>query len=284
MLKTMLVVYLTRFPEERPEKEQEEDKKTILKQLDEISRKKKKCLKEVERLDKYINNTTNLKRELTRRKKLGTDLENIEELREVLIKDRENYIKQIMKYNKAIDPTRFVKKVKRAKEVPIINYDEIIINNSSLEDEIIRLQKLFLSDYKILIEKLEGRREIIELMYEFRYYNLIPIDDETQIKDEISLSKEIDEVRTFLIKKALNGKIINVVNNNEYINLEVLKNIFSLRIINLENAEVFFQNTEDGAIVNYLEGNTEETAVKMIFPKDIGKYKIKENRKIKIFS
>ena len=189
-----------------------------------------------------------------------------------------------MKYNKAIDPTRFVKKVKRAKEVPIINYDEIIINNSSLEDEIIRLQKLFLSDYKILIEKLEGRREIIELMYEFRYYNLIPIDDETQIKDEISLSKEIDEVRTFLIKKALNGKIINVVNNNEYINLEVLKNIFSLRIINLENAEVFFQNTEDGAIVNYLEGNTEETAVKMIFPKDIGKYKIKENRKIKIFS
>lgn len=63
MLKTMLVVYLTRFPEERPEKEQEEDKKTILKQLDEISRKKKKCLKEVERLDKYINNTTNLKRE-----------------------------------------------------------------------------------------------------------------------------------------------------------------------------------------------------------------------------
>ena len=284
MLKTMLVVYLTRFPEERPEKEQEEDKKTILKQLDEISRKKKKCLKEVERLDKYINNTTNLKRELTRRKKLGTDLENIEELREVLIKDRENYIKQIMKYNKAIDPTRFVKKVKRAKEVPIINYDEIIINNSSLEDEIIRLQKLFLSDYKILIEKLEGRREIIELMYEFRYYNLIPIDDETQIKDEISLSKEIDEVRTFLIKKALNGKIINVVNNNEYINLEVLKNIFSLRIINLENAEVFFQNTEDGAIVNYLEGNTEETAIKMIFPKDIGKYKIKENRKVKIFS
>ena len=75
-----------------------------------------------------------------------------------------------------------------------------------------------------------------------------------------------------------------ILNNNEYINLEVLKNIFSLRIINLENAEVFFQNTEDGAIVNYLEGNTEETAVKMIFPKDIGKYKIKENRKIKIFS
>ena len=283
-LKTILVVYLTRFPEDLPKKEEEPDNKSILKQLDEISRKKRKCLKEVERLDKYINNTTNLKRELTRRKKIGTDLDNIEDLRKVLIKDRENCIKQIKEYNKAIDPSRFVKKVKRTKEVQLINYDEIIINNSSLEDEIIRLEKLFFKDYKILIVKLEGRREIIELMYEFRYYNMIPIDEETQIKDEDLLAKDIDEVRTFLINKALNGKIINVVNNNEYINLEVLKNMFTLRIINLENAEVFFQKIDNGVIINYLEGNNEETAIKIIFPPDIGKYKIKENKKIKIFS
>ena len=172
----------------------------------------------------------------------------------------------------------------RTKEVQLINYDEIIINNSSLEDEIIRLEKLFLKDYKILIEKLEGRREIIELMYEFRYYNMIPIDEETQIKDEDLLAKDIDEVRTFLINKALDGKIINVVNNNGYINLEVLKNMFSLRLINLENAEVFFQKIDNGVIINYLEGNNEETAIKIIFPSDIGKYKIKENKKIKIFS
>lgn len=36
-------------------------------------------------------------------------------------------------------------------------------------------------------------------------------------------------------------KIINSVNSNKYINNEILKNIFSLRIINLENAEVNVQ-------------------------------------------
>ena len=60
--------------------------------------------------------------------------------------------------------------------------------------------------------------------------------------------------------------------------------MFTLRIINLENAEVFFQKIDNGVIINYLEGNNEETAIKIIFPPDIGKYKIKENKKIKIFS
>ena len=53
-------------------------------------------------------------------------------------------------------------------------------------------------------------------------------------------------MRAFLIKKALEERIINSVNSNRYINEEILKNIFSLRIINLENAEVNMQKIPGG--------------------------------------
>ena len=60
--------------------------------------------------------------------------------------------------------------------------------------------------------------------------------------------------------------------------------IFSLMIINLENAEVNVQKIPEGIRVNYLDGDVEETSKDIIISKDIGKYKIKEKKKIKIFS
>ena len=91
-------------------------------------------------------------------------------------------------------------------------------------------------------------------------------------------------MRAFLIKKALEERIINSVNSNRYINEEILKNIFSLRIINLENAEVNMQKIPGGIRVNYLDGDLEETSLEISIPENIGKYKVKEKKKIKIFS
>ena len=64
----------------------------------------------------------------------------------------------------------------------------------------------------------------------------------------------------------------------------ILKNIFSLRIINLENAEVNVQKIPEGIRANYLDGDVEETSKDIVISKDIGKYKVKEKKKIKIFS
>ncbi|MFR5314350.1 MAG: hypothetical protein ACLTGH_08035, partial [Clostridia bacterium] len=104
------------------------------------------------------------------------------------------------------------------------------------------------------------------------------------VKDNEELKEDIDNMRMFLIEKAMEEKIINSVNSNKYINNEILKNIFSLRIINLENAEVNVQKIPEGIRVNYLDGDVEETSKDIIISKDIGKYKIKEKKKIKIFS
>ena len=147
-----------------------------------------------------------------------------------------------------------------------------------------KLQKLFLKSYKILADKLTEKKEILELIYEFRYYNLIPITDNELIKDNEYLKDDIENMREFLINKAIEEKIINNVNSNNYINMEVLKNIFSLRIINLENTEVYMLKIQNGIKIDYLEGDLEETSKKITIPEGIGRYRIKERKNIKIFS
>ena len=135
-----------------------------------------------------------------------------------------------------------------------------------------------------MAEKLKGKKEVLELLYEFRYYNLIPITRSQLLKDNEELKEDIDNMREFLITKAIDERLINSVNSNNYINDEILKNIFSLRIITLENVEVNIQHIQEGIRVNYLDGDVEETSKDIAIPENIGKYKVKEKKKIKIFS
>ncbi len=191
-----------------------------------------------------------------------------------------------MEYNKTIDPRQLLKKTKKSTvtEIQLLDYQEIAETETTALEELINLQKMFLKGYKILAEKLIGKKEVLELLYEFRYYNLIPITSEELLKDNEELKEDIDSMRQFLIDKAIDERIINPVNSNKYINNEILKNIFSLRIIKLENAEVNVQKIPEGIRANYLDGDVEETSKDIVISKDIGKYKIKEKKKIKIFS
>ena len=286
ILVTILKIYFERHPKKIKEIKQtkSEEPQNIKEYIEEISTNKKKLLKQVDNIDRCINDPDKLKKELAARKKAGKDIKDTLELKGILNLERKKCVDKILEYNKTIDPRQFVQQVKESKQVELIDYKVIAKSNTAALEELIDLQKLFLKAYKILAEKLEGKKEVLELLYEFRYYNLIPITSEERVKDNEELKEDIDNMRAFLIKKALDERIINSVNSNKYVNEEILKNIFSLRIINLENAEVNMQKMQGGIIANYLDGDLEETSIEISIPENIGKYKVKEKKKIKIFS
>ncbi len=286
ILITILKIYLERHPERIEELEQSDDEEPqdMKKYIEEVSINKKKLLKMVDNLDRCINDPDKLKKELIARKKAGKDIKDEAELKQLLISERKKCMDKILEYNKTLDPRQFMKRIKPTKKVELFDYKLVTRSNTTAIEELINLQKIFLKGYKILAEKLTGKKEVLELIYEFRYYNLIPITSEERVKDNEELREDIDNMRTFLIKKALEERIINSVNSNRYINEEILKNIFSLRIINLENAEVNMQKIPGGIRVNYLDGDLEETSLEISIPENIGKYKVKEKKKIKIFS
>lgn len=284
---TILKVYIERHPAKIKELEvqEKEDPQDMKKYVEEISRDKKKLLRQVENLDRCINDTDKLTEELVARNKVGESIKNESELKEILIEERQKCINKIIEYNITIDPRQFMKKMKKqTNKTQLFDYKVIAESDTTALDELINLQKLFLKGYKILAEKLKGKKEVLELLYEFRYYNLIPITRSQLLKDNEELNEDIDNMREFLITKAIDEKLINSVNSNKYINNEILKNIFSLRIINLENAEVNIQHIQEGIRVNYLDGDVEETSKNIAVPENIGKYKVKEKKKIKIFS
>lgn len=230
-------------------------------------------------MDRCINDSEELKKELLKDK----TAKNEAEIKKDLMVEREKCIKQIMEYNKKLDPRQLIKQIKKNKvnNVAIFNYKEAIDNSETALDEIIKLQKMFLKGYKILAERLSGKKEVLELLYEFRYYNLIPISKEELLKDNDELKADIESVQEFLIQKAMNEKLINSVNSNEYINNEILKNIFSLKIIKLENAEVNLRITQTGIRANYLDGDVEEKSKDIPISNNIGKFKIKRKEKNK---
>ena len=284
---TILKIYFERHPETiRELKTKKEEPQDIRKYIEETSKNKKKLLKQVDNLDRIINDFERLEEELVARKKAGKEIKDKLQLKELLIVERQSCMNKIMEYNKTIDPRQLLKKTKKntVTEVQLLDYQEIAESETTALEELINLQKMFLKGYKILAEKLTGKKEVLELLYEFRYYNLIPITSEELLKDNEELKDDIDSMRLFLIDKAIDERIINPVNSNKYINNEILKNIFSLRIIKLENAEVNVQKIPEGIRANYLDGDVEETSKDIVISKDIGKYKIKEKKKIKIFS
>lgn len=279
---TILKIYIERYPKRVNELEENSEEKISKNNIEEITKKKKELLKRVEYLDRCINDSEELKKELLKKHTTKSK----EELKKDLVKERENCIKEIMEYNKKLDPRQLIKQIKNNKSntVSTFNYTEILENKGTALEELIKLQKIFLKGYKILADKLSGKKEVLELLYEFRYYNLIPISKEELLKDNKELKEEIEKIREFLIEKAINEKLINSVNPNEYINKEILKSIFSLKIIKLENVEVNIKVTQTGIRANYLDGDVEEKSKNIPISNSIGKFKIKEKKKIKIFS
>ena len=79
---------------------------------------------------------------------------------------------------------------------------------------------------------------MIKLMYEFRYYLMIPYNNKNNILEEKNLQKEIEEEIKKVLEKAHKLKVIEEFSKQEEINYELLKVIFENRNLNIEDIEI----------------------------------------------
>ena len=133
---------------------------------------------------------------------------------------------------------------------------------------------------KININKAETKQEIEKVIYNFRYYLLLPYDYENTIQDIEKLQSQIDEVRTVLIDKAIDLKAIQRMSTDKETNYEILKNIFNVRIIKLEDAYLKITKEKDKYFVQIFDENVFEEKIEISKPKDL---EIKLNKKVSIW-
>lgn len=245
--------------------------------IEELSLQKKEISKQIEQIDMLLNNERELKQEYEKRNKNLPNKEKIfsvSHLRLMLEKQRNQGIENIKRINKKMEPKEFVK-IKNDLEERLKYYQDIKIKDKS-EENLQRLQKsleeIFLKCFEIKIEKAQENKQIENLIYELRYYKLLPP----------IVYKERTKLENKLIKKACEQRVLTKFTENEKLNFEILKEIFNTRIIDIDTITLMLKYSKGVLTVNIYDGDVEESSFEIEIKEKV-ELLAKLNKKIKIW-
>ena len=174
--------------------------------VQEITKEKRNLTKQIKQMDEMMNNKKVLQEEYEKRNEflpLQEKIFSVRILSQMMKQEREEKIHRLEKLNTLLNPQKFIDYKKELEEkekyLQLLETENIELE---LEKTVIELQKVFLSCYQEKIIKVENKQEMMKLLYEFRYYNLLPIPGEMEIGQKKELEKQIKRVEMLLIRKS----------------------------------------------------------------------------------
>ena len=252
------------------------------KYLIKISKNKKQKEKEIRELDKIINDKNLLVEEYEKRNKrlpLEKKIFSIRVLKNQLKKERENLIKEIEDYNNLMNPKYFLENKRKIEKM--YKYFEKI-GEIDVQSEIIKLQKDIIRCMYIEIQNIEERNELINFIYKYRYYNLLPMSNKTSIYKKKELKILMKKLTEAIINKGIELKVINKIVKDEETNYNITKDLLLSKIISLEDIglKAFLENEK--VVITIYDEEIEENQIELekLNQKDL---KIKLGKKTKLF-
>ena len=234
---------------------------------------KKQLLKELNKVEQILGQSTKLKAEYERRNEeapIDQKIFNIKVFKKQLESQKQQVIKEIEKCNFLLNPSNYLeeknKLIEKKQQLELANLTE-----QQIEKILIEFITEILKCFKIIIKNAKDE-EITKLIYQFRYFMLLPFNLEKSVKDIKSLQKLILDIEKKLVQKAIKQKVIADVP------LEIMRHIFETRIIILE--ELYYKITakDEKYYVQIFDENISEEKFEIT---PIEKTRI--NKKIKIF-
>ena len=249
--------------------------------LEELTEEKKKITREIEKIDKLLNNQELLKKEYNERNARLSNKDKIFSVRQLTNKlevERQEFIEKIKECNDLIEPKGYVeRKLEIEKKYKFLESLELESNRKS-KNTIQKLCKIFLECFKIKIMKAAIKQEIVKYIYELRYYGFLTDDSNNKLKDINELKQDFKEVIGVLYEKARALNAIEDVTKDETINYEIISKIFESKMIDLNNM-VIETKVEDGKLfIEYYDTNILENKIELYSEKTI-----KLNKKTKLF-
>ena len=258
--------------------------------IQEISNEKRKLTKEIKQMDETLNNRNMLQEEYRKRNQylpVQKKIFSVRILSQMMAEEREEKIKRIEKLNILLNPQKFVnyKKELEAKEkyLKLLDTKEL---EKEIGKDILKLQKIFLLCYFTKIKKVDNKLELMKLIYEFRYYCLLPFNEKKSMGKIEEIKNQIKKVEMLLLKKAHELKLIDAFSNEKEIDYQILKNIFYVRVINLEDLYIKLMRENDNYYVQLFDENVFEEKIQIGNIEEINKkdLALKINKKVKIFN
>ena len=258
--------------------------------VEKITEEKRKITNEIRVIDETINNKHLLEEEYERRNEtlpLEEKIFSMRILSKMMSDEREGKLEKLEKLNRLLNPQKYVgyKKELEEKEkyLSLVDKEEIDKNIDKLK---LKIQKLFFKCFDKKIEKCDSKQDMLKLIYEFRYYMMLPYDYENDIYEEKDLQKEVEEATKKVLEKAHKLKVIERFSKQEDVNYELLKYLFQNRNINIEDIEVkLIKDKENNYYVQVFDGNgvgekREMPNSEQMNKKDLA---IRFNKKVKAF-
>jgi len=254
--------------------------------LQSIANSKKIIGKDIKEIDKKMNNNKLLRdsfKEENEKLEKSEQFFSLSGYSEVLQEKREKLLKKLDYYSELMKPMNFVKKKdeisNKYKILNEINFDADY--KSEIKRLLIALQKEFLKLFNRKIIDTQSRKEILQIIYLFRYYKLIYINKNKQIKDIKELEENISETEKLLITKACELKTLNILSKNIEENYKLVSNILSYNIIEIEAINLEFKKSDKNVIITIYDDETMEDTIIYDANEELN---VKFNKKIKLFN
>ena len=137
------------------------------------------------------------------------------------------------------------------------------------------------------IEKVSNKQEIIELIYQIRYYVLLPFDGQYNVIEKIENIEEcknlLKEILNTVMEKAKETKAIQEITKSGEYEYEIWKNILQLRVIKLEDLSLKITKDKEKYFMQIFDEGAFEEKMQIFTNEKINEKQIKFNKKIKLF-
>ncbi len=251
-----------------------------------MTQEKRKLTKEIKTMDETLNNKELLQAEYEKRNEFLPLQEKIFSSRilsQMMAKEREEKLKRLEKVNHLLNPQNFLAFKKdlenKEKYLKLLSTEDI---DATIKELVQEFQEKFLNCYQAKIEKAETKQEVMKLIYEIRYYNLLPVSDNEQIYQMQEIEEQREKVERQLLAKAQEVKLIDMFSKEKEIDYAILKNLFRVRVINLENLFIKVTKEKEANSVQLFDGEAFEEKIPIEKLDDKKETLFKINKKIKI--
>ena len=247
--------------------------------LNQITEDKKIYTKQIEKIDRILNNNELLKKEYYERNEKLPNKEkifSISYLVGILDKERVELLEKIDECNKVILPKEFVEqKTKLEGETSFLNS----VKDCVSRDDIIEICKNFITDVEKKIHSIteETKDELVSWIYKIRYFRYIPVNETEKVRDVTEFKKAFELLIKLIIKKAQKLKVWDVFSEDAELTYKILKEVFDSKIIYLQNINIQCRYEDKVLDIEYYDDTVMDSSLKV----NIDSVKIK--KKFKLF-
>lgn len=252
------------------------------KYIEEIKIKKQKFEKKILKLDTVLETPEILEKEFIKaNSKLDESkrIKSLKKYRQLIEKEREKIVKEIEEINYILKPENFSKRKEYLKK----SY-EIYTSKQTLDEIVIENQKYFLNFVDKRLSQMKTRDEILDVLYELRYYKSLRISKGKLIIEIEEIENEVDKIMKKAITMLCKLGAIRIISMDINLNFEIIKYALDTNIMELEKIKLYFDEDEKGLIIKVFDKDVIEKQGRKKVNISKKTLEVKLKRKIKLFS